>query len=653
MTVMHSNYLQRRACAAMALLCLLATLGVSSARAQALFGGFGGGFEAVPDSPRSEAEATRFLLRAGFGARPGEAAALMQQGYGPWIEAQMAAPISLQRPWVEDTIAGVVQVTPVGGPAVRRVRIERWFRTQLDAPDVLRQKIAYALSQILVVSDADGSPLDGEVQSVAEYNDLLLRHALGSYEDLLMAVTRSPAMGAYLSHLRNSKTDWTYTSGALAPSALSPDENYAREVMQLFSIGLIERNLDFSPVLDGLGEPIQTYDQALIGATARVFTGLAFSCSGPSTIGGVTLNRNCNCSGEACNFSTLLYAQNPPIYVSQGQATGLVHPDRYAPMVCYPRYADTGRSATSQDGYAVLPAPHDRKELLAGITIGPSPVACHANTPANERGACIEYCDGQVDTVVASLAAHPNAAPFMARQLIQRLVTSNPSAGYIRRVAEVFEDNGAGVRGDLGAVVRAVLLDAEAMNDVPGPEFGKLREPLLRLLAVWRAFGAMPGSNGSVGVITPERAYQQRPLGAPSVFNFYEPDFLPPGEMADRGLFAPELQIVNETSVVTAADDLLLRLWAGYSAAGSLQTNFNTPLNAAYLPPAQIDALPNDPAALVDALDQRLMAGTMSEGMRVLLVDLAGGPMAAADLRRKALNLIHLVAISPEFAVQP
>lgn len=650
---MHSNHLQRRAGVAMAMLCLLASLALPKAHAEPLFGGFGAGFEAVPAAPRSEAEATRFLLRAGFGARPGEAAALMQQGYGPWIEAQMAAPISLQRPWVEDTIAAVVQVTPLSGPAVRRVRVERWFRTQLDAPDVLRQKVAYALSQILVVSDADGSPLDGEVQSVSEFNDLLLQHAFGNYEELLMAVTRSPAMGAYLSHLRNSKTDWSYATGQLAPSALSPDENYAREIMQLFSIGLVERNLDFSPVLDGFGEPIQTYDQALIGATARVFTGLAFSCSGPATIGGVTLNRNCNCTGEACNFSTLLYAQNPPIYVNQSQATGLVHPDRYAPMVCYPRYADTGRSATSQDNYAVLPAPHDRKELLGGITIGPSPVACHAGTPAGERGACIQYCDVQIDTVVATLAAHPNAAPFMARQLIQRLVTSNPSPGYIRRVAEVFENDGAGVRGNLGAVVRAVLLDAEAMNDVPGPEFGKLREPMLRLLAVWRAFGAAPGSNGNVGVVTPERAYQQRPLGAPSVFNFYEPDYQPPGEMAERGQFAPELQIVNETSVITAADDLLARLWAGYSAAGATQTAFNTPLNAAYLPPAQIDALPNDPAALVDALDQRLMARTMSEDMRTLLVDLTAGPMAAADLRRKALNLIHLIAISPEFAVQP
>jgi uncharacterized protein (DUF1800 family) len=618
------------------------------ARAEALFGGDGGAFESPPAAPRSEAEATRFLLRAGFGARPGEPAALMQQGYAGWLDAQMTAPISLQRPTVENAIAAAVLVDPRNGPFYRRLRVEQWFRTQLDAPDVLRQKVAYALSQMLVISDADGSPLDGEVQMVAEYNDLLLRHAFGRYEDLLRAVTRSPAMGGYLSHLRNSKTDWSYTNGVLGPSPLSPDENYSREVMQLFSIGLIERNLDFSPVLGAGNQPIQTYDQALIGSTARVFTGLAFACTGPASPGGVAINRNCGCTGSACNFSTLLYAQAPPSY----QGSGLVHPDRYAPMVCYPRYADTGRSATVVDNYAVLPAPHDRKELLAGITVGPSPVACHAGTPAQDRQACIDYCDDQVDTVVASLAAHPNAAPFVARQLIQRLITSNPSPGYIRRVAEVFENDGSGVRGNLGAVVRAVLLDAEALNNQPGPEFGKLREPMLRLLAVWRAFGAQPGSSGLVGINAPERAYQQRPLGAPSVFNFYEPDYQPPGELADRGLYAPELQIVNETSVVTASDDLWARLWAGYTRSGQTTTTFSVPANAAYLPPAALEALPAEPAALVEALDERLLAGRMSATMRQLLTDLVAGPMAGTDQRRKALNLIHLIAISPEFALQ-
>ena len=628
------------------LLLLLAPL--SPARAEALFGGDGGAFEAPPPAPRSRAEAVRFLQRAGFGARPGEAEALMQQGYAAWIEAQMAAPISLQRPTVESAIAAAVLVDPRNGPAYRPLRLERWFRTQLDAPDVLRQKVAHALSQMLVVSDADGSPLDGEVQAVAEYNDTLLRHAFGRYEDLLRAVTRSPAMGAYLSHLRNSKTDWSYTNGVLGPSPLSPDENYAREVMQLFSIGLVERNLDFSPVLGGDGQPQQTYDQALIGATARAFTGLAFACTGPASPGGVAINRNCGCTGSACNFSTLLYAQTPPSY----QGSGLMHPDRYAPMVCYPRYADTGRSATAVDSYAVLPAPHERKTLLAGITIGPSPVACHAGTPAQDRAACIDYCDDQVDTVVASLAAHPNAAPFVARQLIQRLVTSNPSPGYIRRVAETFENDGSGARGNLGAVVRAVLLDVEAMNNRPGPEFGKLREPMLGLLAVWRAFGALPGSSGGIGLTRPERAYQQRPLGAPSVFNFYEPDYQPPGEFAERGLYAPELQIVNETSVVTASDDLWARLWAGYSRSGQTSTPFSVPANLAYLPPAELEALPSEPAALVDALDERLLAGRMSPSMRQLLIDLVTGPMAVADARRKALNLIHLIAISPEFALQ-
>lgn len=622
---------------------------IRSADAETLFGGDGGSFEATPAAPRTQAEATRFLLRAGFGARPGEAAALMQQGYDSWITVQMAAPVSLQRPAVEAAIAADPSLGARNNLYHRRTRVDFWFRTQLDAPDVLRQKVAYALSQILVVSDAPGSPLDGEVQTVAEYNDLLLRHAFGSYEELLRAVTRSPAMGLYLSHLRNSKTDWSYTDGLLSPSPLSPDENYAREIMQLFSIGLIERRLDFTPRPGPDGQPIETYDQALIGSIARVFTGLSYTCTGTAILGGIEIPRNCGCVGINCNFATQRYVQRPP---NSPVGIALMHPDRYAPMVCYPRYADTGRSATGADGYAVLPAPHDRKELLAGITIGPSPVACHAATPAQDRQSCLDYCDDQVDTVVASLAGHPNVAPFVARQLIQRLVTSNPSRGYIRRVARVFENDGSGVRGNLGAVVRAVLMDAEAMNNQPGPEFGKLREPMLRLLAVWRAFGAVPGSSGAVGLIEPQRAYLQRPLGANSVFNFYEPDYQPSGDFADRGLYSPELQIVSETSVVTASDDLWTRLWAGYSINGPNVTNFSAPGGLAHIPPARLESLPTQPAALVNALNQRLMAGRMSPHMRQLLIDLAAGPMAATDQRRKALNLIHLIAISPEFAVQ-
>ncbi len=614
-----------------------------------VFGGAGAGFESAVDLPASDAQAARFLTRATFGPTLADIAQLRAVGYTAWLDQQMSTAPTLQRPPVEATIAQAVLTDTRNGPFYRRFRLENWFKTQLSAPDQLRQKVAYALSQILVVSDA--TVLDDNPIGVAEYNDILLRNAFGNYRALLGEVTRSPAMGVYLSHLRNRKTDWTYVGNVLTPSQLQPDENYAREIMQLFSIGLIARDLDFSPILVG-GVTVPTYTQDTITNTARVFTGLSFGCTGPETIGTITLNRNCGCTGTACNFAPVLFNQNPPRYAANNNVSALIHPDAYRPMVCYPRYADTGRSATGQDNYSILAPPYDRKRIIDGLEIGPSPVACYTNTPAADRQACIDYCDDQVDTVVDALANHPNVAPFIARQLIQRLVTSNPSAPYIRRVAEVFVDDGHSRRGNLDAVVRAVLLDPEAMSDTPAPSFGKLREPMLRLIAVWRAFGAQTGSSGLTGMTEPETPFLQRPLGAPSVFNFYEPDYQPPGALQDAGLYAPELQISNESSVVSTSDSLWSNFSAGYTFVGSNTTSFAVPANSAYLPATVIDALPSAHAALVDALDLRLMAGTMSPGMKTKLVALLDGPMAATDKRRKALDLIHLIAISPEFAVQ-
>ena len=629
---------------------LVLSLPLPSLAGDHLFGGTGASFEEPPTHPATEAEAVRFLLQAGFGGNASDIAQVQSLGYSAWIDAQLALPPSLQRPPLELSIAAAVESNPRNGPFYRRYRMEQWFATQLAGPDLLRQKVAHALSQILVISDQ--GTLDDNPLGVAEYNDILLRNAFGNYQTLLSQVTHSPAMGGFLSHYRNQKTDWTMQDGVLTPATIQPDENYAREIMQLFSIGLIERQLDFSPLRDGDGNTIPTYDQTLISQTARAFTGLSLQCTGKAVIGNISLNRNCNCTGIACNFSERVFSLRAPRYVVDGNATALIHPDAYQPMMCFPRYADSGRSMAPEDGYAVLPAPYADKILLADITVGPSPVACHSGTSAADRQTCIDYCEDQIDTVVTSLAMHPNVAPFMARQLIQRLVTSNPSPGYIKRVAQVFVDDGSGQRGNLAAVVKAILLDWEARNEQPTEEFGKLREPLLRLLAVWRAFDAEPGTSGLIGLFTPEGVYQQRPLGAPSVFNFYSPDYMPPGEMQAAGLRSPEMQITSETSVVTTSDDLWLRLFAGYGLQANGTTTFNPPATQAYIPVERIDALPDSSAELVDELNRRLMYGRMSDFMRDQLIALVDGPMAGADSRRKALNLIHLIAISPEFVVQ-
>ncbi|MEZ5456797.1 MAG: DUF1800 family protein [Lysobacteraceae bacterium] len=618
--------------------------------AEHVFGGAGASFENPPTHPANEAEAARFLLQASFGGNSADIATVQANGYEAWIDSQFALTPTLQRPAVEAAIAAAVELEPRNGPFYRRHRMDEWFATQLTASDQLRQKVAYALSQILVVSDS--GTLDNNPVGIAEYNDILLRNAFGTYRTLLSEVTHSPTMGVFLSHYRNQKTDWTMVNGVLTPSTIQPDENYAREVMQLFSIGLIERELDFSPLLDGNGNTIPTYDQDLITQTARAFTGLSLQCTGNAAVGNLNISRNCNCTGTACNFSDRVFGLNPGRYAVPGIVTAVIHPDGYAPMMCFPRFVDTGRSMAPEDNYAVLPAPYADKILLADIKVGPSPVACHSGTSAADRQTCIDYCEDQIDTVVTSLAMHPNVAPFMARQLIQRLVTSNPSPGYIERVAQVFVDDGSGQRGNLAAVVKAILLDWEARNEQPAEEFGKLREPLLRLLAVWRALDATAGTAGIVGLFTPEGAYQQRPLGAPSVFNFYSPDYKPPGDMQAAGLRSPEMQITSESSVITTSDDLWLRLFAGYGLQANGTTTFNPPATQAYIPVERIDALPDSSAELVDELNRRLMYGRMSDFMRDQLIALVDGPMAGADSRRKALNLIHLIAISPEFVVQ-
>jgi uncharacterized protein (DUF1800 family) len=596
----------------------------------------------------SDAKAARFLTQATHGPTDASIAAVRSQGLAGWIDTQLALPPTLQRPTIEAQIAQQVQVDPRNAQFYRPYRIERWFNTAVTAPDALRQKVAHALSQVFVVSDIGA--LDNNPIGVAEFNDILLRGAFGSYRELLREVTYSPAMGVYLTALRNQKTDWTLDgNGALVPGQIAPDENYAREVMQLFSIGLVERRLDYSPILGEDGQPRATYTQDLVTQTAKVMTGLSFDCSGPTTVGGLTLNRNCGLAGGTARyFSPTVFFSVPARYAIPGQVTALAHPDTYRPMACYPRYTDTGRSATASNNYAVLPAPNDRKVLLGGVTIEPSAVACHSGTPAAEQQACIDYCNDQVETLVDTLAAHPNVAPFLSYRLIQRLTTSNPSPGYVKRVASVFENDGSGTRGNLGAVVRAILLDPEA-RATPAANFGKLREPLLKLTALWRALGALPGSNGAYGVFTPERFLAQRPLGAASVFNFYEVDYaLPDGS----GLLAPEFQILDESTAITTSDGLWTLVFNGWQVDASNTPRFTTPANSAHIPPAALDALPRDGAGLVEALNQKLLYGSMPDSLRTRLRSLLDGPMASADHRLRALDTLHLILISPAFAVQ-
>jgi uncharacterized protein (DUF1800 family) len=590
----------------MAWLCALACGGVQ-AGGDEIFGGHTAGFEAKYFVPASDAEAARFLTQATFGPSRTSIAQFRASTYDGWINAQMAQPTTSARAYL-DFLAG--QATP---PSISQSqRVDRWFHTAAFGPDQLRQRMAFALSQILVVSDR-ADALSGDHFGVAEYWDILARNAFGNYRQLLEEVTLSPMMGRYLSHWRNRKANITGTQ--------LPDENYAREIMQLFTVGLVERADDFSPILDGLGQPIPTYVQQDVSELARVFTGWSYDCAG----------------SPVCNTYT-------------GINSG---PAGYTPMACFPAYTDTGS-----------------KTIIGGVTVAAGPVCGTGSngtsqpSDPNVVAACRVYCVDQIEAVLDYLFNHPNVAPFVSRQLIQRFVTSNPSGAYIARVAAVFNDNGQGVRGDLAAVLRAVLLDDEARVPPtdPASPYGKVREPLLRLTATWRAFGVtapVPTGGGEVnmGIQSPQNNFAQRPLGAPTVFNFYEPDFQPPGALADAGLYAPELQIANETTAMTSANELWTRAWRGYNTSSG---SFTAPTDSAYLSFAELVPLvsganstgPNAYNLFLDELNIRLFYGTMSTPTRDVLKNFMVFSLAGQNDNIKVLSAVHLALMSPEFIVQ-
>lgn len=537
---------------------------------------FQSGFQTVADAPGSDAEAARFLTMATFGPTEEEISRLRGIGYAQWIQQQLAMPTTLERPAVEALDAGVKN------PG-QSDRTAQWFKVAITAPDQLRQRTAWALSQIMVVSD-QGNKLKQDPVALAEYYDVLARDAFGYYDDtgmyhvgtyrnLLTDVTYSPAMGKMLTYVQNDKGD---------PSMqVSPDENYAREVLQLFSIGLIKRNLDFSPVLDN-GNTVPTYDQDVVTGNAHVFTGLGYDPQ----------------------YSNGFYS-----YPTNGPAWTIAD---YRPMFCYETHHDE------------MP-----KSVLDGQII---------DNPAPN-------CASDFTQLLGIIANHPNVAPFISRQLIQRFTSSNPTPAYIERVATVFVNSG----GDLGAVISAILTDPEAAYAapaLPAPHvFGKPREPLLKLTALWRYYNAA-AQNGMYRVNGVATNYGQAPLDSHSVFNFYLPDYQPPGEMADAGLYAPEFQIESESSLVATANDLNARIKAFVGADGVGNGTVAVDLSGLF-------ALSSNPTALVDQINHDLMYGSMSSAMRDTLIQLAGLiPFSTAAPQPRVLGVLQVVLASPAFSIQ-
>ena len=549
-------------------------------------------------------EAARLLNQASIGASHDEVVQAARLGPEGWIESQFARPITRHQAATRQIRAMIGERGEDILPPLFAQRFAWWQQT-ITADDVLRQRVALALSEILVVSNrVDFLALSPE--GVSSYYDLLLDNAFGNYRDLLMGVTLHPAMGVYLSHLNNDRSN--------PASGRFPDENYAREVMQLFSIGLNELNPDGSLRLDTSGRPIPTYTNREITELAKVFTGL-----GP---GG----------------STGTFGQHPLLA------------DLTVPMRMYDQHHEPGE-----------------KRLLRGVVL-----------PGGQSGM------RDVEQAVDHLFNHPNTGPFIGRLLIQRLVTSNPSPDYIARVAAAFANNGQGVRGDMRAVLRAILLDSEARDPGARPasvQYGRLQEPFVRFVALARTFEATSPSGlyFTTGVFA-DLFINQHAMSSPSVFNFFLPDHQPQGAIAEAGLVGPEFEIANTATLIGFANLMDVALLAdrvgeylpeltleecdrqGCAVRPVACEDLATGDPAPCLPAALMDfeslrirldlsaemALAADSRALVDRLDLLLTYGSLSPQTRATVLasmDRIPDPF----LRVRAA--LYLILISPDYAV--
>ncbi len=558
-------------------------------------GGAGSGAE-VPNEvkaelPRTRADAVRFLTQATFGPTEAETDRVMAIGYAAWIDDQLARPQTLHRDYWDAENAAIKAVAKDSRAGTREV-LDSFYRQALTGDDPLRQRVAYALSQIFVISMLDGSVADN-AHGVAGYLDMLGANAFGNYRTLIEGVSRHPMMGLYLSHLKNMKED--------PAKGRVPDENFAREVMQLFSIGLYELNPDGSPRTGSDGKPLETYTGADIAGLAKVFTG--WSWDGPDT-------------ADARYY---------------GWGT---------------EFIDPARLVSPMQGYSQFHSLAEKRFL--GAT-----VAAQGRADPN----------ASLKVALDTLAAHPNVGPFIGRQLIQRLVTSNPSPAYVARVAQAF----AGGGGDMKAMLRAVLLDAEARDAslASSPAYGKLREPVLRMTAFLRAFGASSDSGKFLIGATDDAGSQlgQSPLRSPSVFNFYRPGYVPPNTLAGKaGLAVPEMQITHETTVAGYANFMRSGVQNGFGQNG---TDYKAPRRDVQIDYSAELALAADSAALVERVLTRLLGPAPQDALKAEIVPAVdsialpalkadGSNQAALDSAKKnrVFAAVTLALVAPEFLVQ-
>ncbi|MFD2256713.1 DUF1800 family protein [Luteolibacter algae] len=539
-----------------------------------------------PGKQLTNAQAARLLLQCTFGpADKAEVERVASIGAEAWVDEQLAKPPVFTKPYVlaikndwknnenNPSLAGYAASSDL----IHGLNfMNSWPRNAVRAPDQLRQRVAWSLSQILVASRA-GAMLANQLETTADYYDKMINHAFGSYEDLLLEVSLSPYMGHYLSHLGNRKEN--------AAANRFPDENYAREVMQLFSIGLWELNPDGTQKLDGDGEPIPTYDNGDITQLARVFTGTHYNAS--------------NFGGG--------YRDDGP-YMN-------------TPMKVFASEHDfNAKTVVSGNGTKyTIPA-----------------------RSANDANALKDVKDA-----IHQLVIHPNTAPFISRQLIQFLITSNPSPEYVARISAVFTNNGNGEVGDLKAVVRAIVLDEEArdpMRHLSTPHFGQLREPTVRTMHLARMLKMGRISNLLWWSWDSSTSYKettlQEPMNAPSVFNYFRPDYRLFGELAQRELDSPAFGITDSYSSISFPN----YLW-NMCTKGIQVPNINSNQQREDL--SELEALAPDIPALLDHLSLLYCAGTLGAQSRAIISTSLASENNMTDRARLAA---YLVLVSPEGA---
>ena len=546
----------------------------------------------VPDptpfsvEPQAANKAARFLSQATLGADYPLVTLVASMGESAWLESQFVEPAGYLFPYTDYLIKLAAdseidgEYTEVyGGP--ESFHMHAWWTQVMTSPDIVRQRMALALSEIFVISS--NVEIIGESPYViTQYYDTLLQHSFGNFRDLLKAISLNPAMAIYLSHLNNEKAN--------PETGRFPDENYAREVMQLFSIGLFELNPDGSRRKDESGNDIPTYGQAEIREFAKIFTGLAMDV--PDEGFGVV---------PCCNDGFYEHARD------------------MKPLVMFDDFHSSGE-----------------KRLLNGAVV-----------PAGQTGM------QDIDSAIDNLFNHPNVGPFIGKQLIQRLVKSNPSPAYVARVSAAFNGENGAARGDMKAVIRAILLDPEARSGDAEAEAnsgeagevvaGRLREPFVRLVRLARTFGATtPDRNFAAQGYEIAPTLKQYVFFSPSVFNFFQPGYSPNGEVRDAGLVAPEFQIVNASTVIEIKN--LVDRW--------LQTGrFDERVGQLAIETVSFErelSLAADPDALIAHLNTIMTYGRLSQSTIDAIRPVIESEQEPLTRVKKA---VYLIAISPDFAV--